>query len=144
MTPLSKVVVYIDGASRGNPGPSGIGVVFVDSEEQPVCEFSRYIGTATNNIAEYSALICALQEAERKGYAQLHVRTDSQLLARQIAGQYKVKDFELQKLHALAKRLMQSFKVCQVDHIPRERNKLADRAASRAVSEKNFKTKESA
>ena len=134
MKPTRSCEVYIDGASHGNPGPAGVGVVFVDRQSQPVHQFSAYLGETTNNVAEYLALIYALQEALRDGYAVLAVKTDSELLARQINGQYAVRDAQLRLLHALALHLLGGFKGCVVSHIPRTQNRLADRLAGQAVN----------
>ena len=95
MTPTRSYDVYIDGASRGNPGPAGVGVVFLDGSRHPIRQFSKSIGETTNNVAEYLALIYALQEALQAGYASLSIKTDSELLARQLSGQYKVRDARL-------------------------------------------------
>lgn len=125
--------MYIDGASRGNPGPSGVGVVFVEGAATPVRQFSRYLGETTNNVAEYLALLYALQEAMRQGYTRLTVKTDSELLARQISGQYRVRSGHLRLFHDLALHATQAFSRCRVEHIPREQNTLADRLASHAA-----------
>ncbi len=134
MTPPRSGEVYIDGASRGNPGPAGIGVVFLDGKARPVREFSKYLGETTNNVAEYLALVYALQEALRAGYTALTVKTDSELLARQINGRYRVRDARLRLFHDLALHLAQGFGACQVQHVPRTQNALADRLAGRAIT----------
>ncbi len=134
MKPTQSCEAYIDGASHGNPGPAGIGVVFLDGAAQPVHEFSKPIGPATNNVAEYLALIYALQEGLRHGCTALAVKTDSELLARQISGRYKVREPQLRILHDLAAHLMTAYSRCSVEHVPREQNKAADRLAGRAAS----------
>ena len=130
--------VYIDGASRGNPGPAGVGVVFMGTERtedaKPLREFSKSLGETTNNVAEYLALVYALQEALQAGYAALTVKTDSELLARQVNGQYRVRDGQLRLLHGLALHLVHGFRQCRVEHIPRTENRLADRLAGQAVT----------
>jgi ribonuclease HI len=126
--------VYIDGASRGNPGPAGIGVVFIDGQTTPLHEFAKYIGQTTNNVAEYLALIYALQEALKAHCTELTVKTDSELLARQISGQYRVRDVHLKILYDLAQHLRGAFMRCSVYHIPREQNVLADRLAAKAAA----------
>ena len=133
MKPIRSFEVYIDGASLGNPGPAGVGVVFVNEQAQPVRQFSTYIGETTNNVAEYLALLYALQEAFHAGYVNLTVKTDSELLARQVNGQYKVRDPQLRLLHGLATHLIEGFASCRVAHIPREQNTLADRLAGQAI-----------
>src|SRR6185295_16880347 len=118
--------IFIDGASRGNPGPAGVGAVCFNGSDAPLWQVSRYIGETTNNVAEYLALIYALSEAQRRGQTDVAVKTDSQLLARQLSGQYKVRDPRLQLLHQLASRLLMTFGSVEVVHIPREQNALAD------------------
>ena len=147
MTPTPHCEIYIDGASRGNPGPAGIGVVFIQSSTHaepkgrangaesltPIHQFSRSLGETTNNVAEYQALICALQEASRHGYHSLIVKSDSELLVRQMNGRYKVRNPNLRRLYDLALHLVQGFQRCSIQHIPREQNRLADRLAGRAA-----------
>ncbi len=133
MTPAQSCEVYIDGASRGNPGPAGIGVVFVDGQGRAARELSKYIGETTNNVAEYMALVYAQQEALAIGCTQLTVKTDSELLARQVNGQYKVRDPHLRMLHDLVMHVGQRFTTWRIEHIPRERNVLADRLAGRGA-----------
>lgn len=133
MKPTRSGEVFIDGASRGNPGPSGIGVVFLDAHGAVERQLSRYIGETTNNVAEYLALLYALQQALRDGYRALAVHTDSELLARQLNGQYRVRDPRLRLFHDLALELMKGFARCSIQHIPRSRNAQADRLAGAAV-----------
>ena len=133
MPPTRSCEVYIDGASRGNPGPSGIGAAFFDGGSKPVKQLSKYLGETTNNVAEYLALVYALQEALRDGYAAVLVKTDSELLARQLSGQYRVRDPQLRLLHDLARHLIDGFDRCAVTHVPRTQNRLADRLAGEAV-----------
>ena len=133
MKPTRRSEVFIDGASHGNPGPAGIGVVFTDGGERPVRQLGKYIGETTNNVAEYLALLYALQEALQAGYTTLTIKTDSELLARQINGQYKVRDATLRLFHDLAIHLMRGFASCEIRHVPRTENTLADRLAGHAV-----------
>lgn len=133
MKPTRSCEIYIDGASQGNPGPAGVGVVFLDGENRPVRQFKHYLGATTNNVAEYLALIYALQEALHLGYPTVTIKTDSELLARQMSGQYKVRDPFLRLLHDLARHLMRGFRACHVTHIPRTQNAAADRLAAQAV-----------
>ena len=137
MKPTPNYDVYIDGASRGNPGPAGIGVVFVDGSAQPLRQLSKYLGETTNNVAEYLALVYALQEALQQGYTTLTVKTDSELLARQINGQYKVRDERLRLFHGLVVHLIRGFHRCVIEHIPRTQNTLADRLAGRAAQSRS-------
>lgn len=128
--------LYIDGASRGNPGPAGVGVFLRDAQGATVREFSKYLGETTNNVAEYLAFIYGLSEALRQGCSHLTVKTDSELLARQIGGQYRVREPHLRCLYDLAVYLKGGFLSCRVVHIPREQNKVADRLAGQAVKDK--------
>lgn len=123
----------IDGAARGNPGPAGIGVVISDAKGKGVDEIAVYIGETTNNIAEYSALLCALLEAVSRQAKKITVSTDSELLAKQINGEYRVKDPVLKVLHALCKHAIERLDACTVRHVPREKNRAADKMANRAV-----------
>jgi ribonuclease HI len=125
--------IYIDGASRGNPGPSGIGGVCLNGSAKPLWQFSLYIGETTNNVAEYSALISALAEALCRGHRAVSIKTDSELLTRQIAGRYQVRTPVLKTYHEWALKLMQAFEAAEVSHVPREQNRLADRLAGEAV-----------
>ena len=130
-----RLTIRTDGASRGNPGPAGIGVFMqVDGEADPR-EFYAYIGEATNNIAEYKALLLGLDEAEKQGAATLTILADSELLVRQINGQYKVKSEGLRPLFLDASRRLRGFSSVRVAHIPREDNRDADRLANRAIDE---------
>ena len=130
-----KVTAYIDGASRGNPGPASAGVVFQDAVGQPIKNLSIRIGNATNNVAEYSALIFALQEAVLMRVKKLEIFTDSELLAKQFNGEYKIKEDTIRVLYSLAAHLKKGFKHLSVTHIPRERNKLADKQANKALDQ---------
>lgn len=135
MSPKPALKIQIDGASRGNPGPSGAGVVLSDSRGKKLKELSVYLGESTNNVAETCALILGLQEALRLGSLKVSVLTDSELLARQVTGEYRVKDKQLQWLHALIRNLTEAFDQFKIQHIPREENRAADRLANKAVTE---------
>ncbi|MCM8812237.1 MAG: ribonuclease HI family protein [Candidatus Omnitrophica bacterium] len=126
----STVKIHIDGAARGNPGPAGVGIVI--SGRKPV-EMGLSIGEATNNVAETVALIIALQEALKRGEKRVLVCTDSELLANQVAGLYKVKDKQLQWLHAIIRSLTGGFDSFDIRHVPRAENRQADRLAGKAV-----------
>ena len=125
--------VFIDGASRGNPGPSGIGAVFYAGGAAPVKQLSQPLGQTTNNVAEYLACIYALQDALQQGYSAVTVKTDSELLVRQLSGQYKVRDPLLRLFHDLVVHLIQGFDRCAVTHVPRTQNRVADRLAGEAA-----------
>ncbi len=128
------VSVFIDGASVGNPGPAGIGVVFLDTHGTTLAQLYKYIGDTTNNVAEYLALVYALQEALARGWTVLTVRTDSELLAKQLSGAYKVRDPLLRLLHDVAAHARSKFASCAIEHISRTLNTQADRLAAEAVA----------
>ena len=123
----------IDGASLGNPGPAGVGVVLIDGADGPPKPFAKALGPTTNNVAEYLALVYALQAALRQGYRGVTVRTDSELLARQLAGRYKVRDPQLRLFYDVARDLIGAFADVEVRHVPREQNRRADRLAGQAA-----------
>jgi len=125
------LIVYTDGACLGNPGPMGIGVVVYRNEER-VDEIDEYIGPGTNNIAEYTAVIRALEAAESMGEKEILVRSDSQLLVKQLKGEYKVRDAKLMKLKRRVDELCVEMKV-RFEHIPREKNKEADKLSKEAA-----------
>ena len=132
--------IQIDGAARGNPGPAGIGIVLSEGVGHRVKEISLYLGEATNNVAETCALIVALQQALAMGFQQVEVFTDSELLAKQVTGDYRVKDKQLRWLHVLIRNLTGSFTKFKIQHQPREKNRQADRLANRAVDDGLKKT----
>ncbi len=127
---MSKALkIFVDGACHGNPGPAGIGVaIFQDGAL--IKEISKPIGEATNNIAEYSALIFALLEAVHLKADRLTILSDSQLMCRQVGGKYKVKEPHLKFLHEEILLLIKMFKAVEVCHVPREENALADKLAA--------------
>ena len=129
-TPAGPIVAYIDGGARGNPGPAGFGVRVERADGELIEEFAESIGTATNNVAEYSALLAALEWAQRHGHAQLHVRSDSLLLVQQMLGNYKVKNEGLKPLHMRARMLVMQIGNVSFAHVPREKNKDADRLSN--------------
>ena len=114
-------------------------MVFFGSDKKPSRRIFKYIGQATNNVAEYMGLIYALQAAEQAKIKRVLVKTDSQLLARQVAGQYRVRNSELIRLHGIVQNLRSGFEECRVEHIPREQNKEADRLAGEAVKSRSSK-----
>lgn len=128
-----QAVVYIDGASKGNPGPAGAGVVIAAPEGDVLRELSRPIAHATNNVAEYMALVAGLRAARELGLERIEIRTDSELLQRQLDGTYRVKNPTLRQLHAQAAGLIHRFEYCRVRHVARERNQAADRLAAAAA-----------
>jgi len=126
--------MYIDGASKGNPGPSGIGVV-ICKDSATIKNISSFIGNATNNVAEYTALINALQEGLMLNAEDIEINTDSQLLYRQIKKIYKIKSANIIGLYNQAVRLMSGFKQFSIKNIPREENRGADKLANKAVKQ---------
>ena len=129
---MKEIEIYIDGASKGNPGPSGIGVV-ICQDGKTIKNISSYIGNATNNIAEYTALIFALQEALKLKAETVTVNTDSELLYKQIKRLYKIKNPNLLRLYIQFTHLVADFKDFTIKHIPREKNRGADRLATLAT-----------
>lgn len=131
---MRELEIYIDGASKGNPGPSGIGVV-ICQDGQVLKNISNYIGSSTNNLAEYTALIYALQEALILRAKSLKINTDSELLYRQIKKEYKVRNHNILGLYNQVLHLMSAFKEVSIKHISRNENKGADKLATRAIKE---------
>jgi probable phosphoglycerate mutase len=129
------VIAYIDGGARGNPGPAGYGVRIERTDGELIEEFAESIGIATNNVAEYRALIAALEWARRHQHHELHVRSDSQLLVQQMLGNYKVKHPGLQPLHARARMLAYELGRVTFEHVRREKNVHADRLANTAMDD---------
>jgi ribonuclease HI len=131
--PPRKLVLRTDGAARGNPGPAAAGVVVEDARGRALARLGRLLGRATSNEAEYRAVIIALGEAQRLGAKEVELRTDSELLARQLNGVYRVRAPNLKPLHAEARALLGGFAASRVRHVPREENREADRLANRAL-----------
>src|SRR5271168_1837658 len=125
----------IDGGSRGNPGPASYGVVVRDAGGQIVARLKKYIGRATNNVAEYYGLIAALDYAQAHGIRALHIESDSELLVKQMRGQYKVKSEELRPLFERAKKMSATFDSFGINYVYREQNKDADALANEALDE---------
>jgi ribonuclease HI len=130
------LIIFTDGASLGNPGPMGIGVVAFRHGKK-IREIGEHIGNGTNNIAEYTAVIRALEFANGEGEKQVHIKSDSQLVVRQMNGEYKVKDEKLKPLKSRAEALCAGITV-KFEHIPREQNSEAD-ALSKAAAEEGEK-----
>lgn len=124
--------IFTDGACSGNPGPAGIGVV-IKHNGVTVKEVSRSIGHATNNLAEYTALVVALEEATAMQAQEVHVKSDSELMCRQVTGKYVVKNEGIQVLFSQVKKLRTGFKRFTLTHIPRELNKEADALSRQGV-----------
>jgi len=130
---LKKAVIYADGASRGNPGPAAIGVAIKDKRGRLITFISQRIGRATNNQAEYRAIIAALEEAIRLGAKQVDIKTDSELVVKQINGEYRVKKATLKPLYQQVKQLQGSLEGFTISHIPRQQNTEADKLANKAL-----------
>ena len=128
-----RVKVFTDGASRGNPGPAAIGIVFYDSSDEVVGEFKEALGMQTNNYAEYMAVIRALEIANSKGVQFVDFYCDSQLLVKQMLGEYKVKAPQIKELFVQAKDLTRNFNEVGFHHVRREFNKEADALANQAL-----------
>lgn len=131
-----RLVMFTDGASRGNPGEAGIGVVIKDEGGKVIKRIARYLGRATNNQAEYTALLDGLKAAREMGAEGIQAYADSELLVKQIKGEYKVKNPELQKMSLLARSLIEKFPAFVITYIPREKNSLADSLANEAIDKK--------
>ncbi len=131
--PLNSVLtMYVDGASSGNPGPAGIGVVIIDQEGRQIGKISSYIGRRTNNFAEYTALIRALKIALYFKARVLKIRTDSELVVKQMNGEYKVKNEQIKKLYDQATALKNRIKTVKIEHVSRNQNDKADYLAKKA------------
>ena len=131
--PTNIFVAYVDGASRGNPGPASYAVILRGPDGAVRFEAGKYIGRATNNVAEYYGLITALDYAATQCIGRLLVRSDSELLVRQMQGRYKVKSADLRPLHERARKLAQGFAYFAIEHVPREQNRDADELANVAL-----------
>ena len=129
-----KIILYIDGGSRGNPGPAGIGVVVLDAEEKKIKDLHKYIGEATNNIAEYSALLYGLEEAATLGADEIVVHMDSELVVKQLHGEYKVKDENIKVIFEKVVSILKKFKSFEIKHIDRSKNKEADKLVNKAIN----------
>lgn len=134
-----QLLLYIDGASKGNPGEAGAGIFIKNLKGERVAEVSRYLGKRTNNEAEYEALLLGLKEAKRIGGEFLRVYTDSELVERQIKGIYRVKEIRLKRLYQKIMKLLKEFSHVEIVSIPREDNEEADLLANRAIEKKLHK-----
>jgi len=128
-----KVTLFADGGSRGNPGPSAFGVVIYDEHGTVIREIAEFIGIGTNNVAEWSGLIAGLAAALELGATDVAVRLDSELVVRQLSGQYRVKDAKLIPLAAQARSLLRRFHSADIAHVRRKENAAADALANQAL-----------
>jgi len=132
-----RILIYTDGAARGNPGPAGLGAILRDAETGAVlAELARFLGVRTNNYAEWTAVEDALREALALGASQVDLRMDSELVARQISGRYRVKHPDLKPIHARVMEMLGQLGGYTVGHVPRELNKDADRLSNVAIDER--------
>jgi ribonuclease HI len=129
------ITAYCDGGSRGNPGPAGYGVFIQGPGGEPLAELSEYIGKATNNVAEYSGLLAAVEFALKNGHRRLRVVADSELMVKQMKGQYKVNSPDLRPLYEEAKRRVGQLEMFRIEHVLRGKNKEADRLANLAMDQ---------
>ena len=128
-----KLVVNVDGGARGNPGPAAIGVVVRTADGDVIADAGEAIGTATNNVAEYRALLRGIELAAQHGATELELYGDSELVVKQIRGEYRVKDAGLKPLHAQARQALSAFTSWSFDHVRRERNSEADALVNQAL-----------
>ncbi len=127
-----RLSIYTDGAARGNPGKAGVGAV-IKNNDDTIAEISFYLGTATNNVAEYRAFIAGIDEAAKQGADFASFYCDSELIVKQVKGLYRVKDEKLKPLFDEAKQKLSFFKAYEITHIPRHKNSDADRLANKAI-----------
>ncbi len=133
---MKKLIIYTDGGARNNPGPAGIGVVIMDENREVATQISEYIGEATNNQAEYKAVIAAMRRAKELKASELEFYLDSELIVKQLNREYRVKDKDLAPLFLQIHNLSLSFKKIIFRHIPREENEEADRLVNLAIDRK--------
>lgn len=131
-----RMRVYSDGAARGNPGPAGAGAVLVEPNGQVVDRLGKFLGTQTNNFAEYMGLILGLRRAKELGVQEIEVFADSELMIRQLGGRYQVKSPSLRPLYEEALELLNAFNRVKLVHVPREMNAAADEMSNRAIDER--------
>jgi ribonuclease HI len=134
--PSPRLRLFSDGAARGNPGPAGAGAVLVDPDGHVVARLGKYLGTQTNNYAEYMGLLLGLRHARSLGVREVEVLADSELLIRQLEGRYQVKSATLRPLYEEAARLLKEFSRVKLHHVPREKNRAADEMSNRAIDER--------
>jgi len=131
-----EAMLFADGGSRGNPGPAAGGAVLLDPRGELLEEIGAYLGIATNNVAEWTALVLGLEAAAKRGIRRLGVRLDSELVVKQLSGEYRVKHAGLQPLYRRAQQLLRGFSEVEVRHVPRKQNALADRLVNRVLDQK--------
>jgi ribonuclease HI len=131
----SGIVAFIDGGARGNPGPAGYGVRIEDELGAIITEFNGFLGASTNNVAEYNGLVAALKYAQQHGHRVVRIKSDSELLVKQMRGEYRVKHQNLKPLYAQARTIAEGLERVVFEHVRREQNKDADRLANLAMDQ---------
>ena len=132
---MRPIVAYIDGGARGNPGPAGYGVRVEDDAGALIVEFNGFLGTTTNNVAEYNGLLAALKYAQQHGHRIVRIKSDSELLVKQMRGEYRVKNAGLLPLYQQARSIADSLDRIVFEHVRREQNQDADRLANLAMDD---------
>ncbi|MFA5076473.1 MAG: ribonuclease HI family protein [Patescibacteria group bacterium] len=132
----TKLIIYTDGGARGNPGPAGIGVVIYNHQKEILGQYKKFLGVATNNQAEYQAVVLALEKAQELGGEEIDFFLDSELVVGQLSQTMKVKNKELAKIFVKIWNLALGFKRIKYHHVPREENKLADKLVNQAIDQK--------
>ena len=130
-----QATLFADGGSRGNPGPAASAAILLDGEGEPIEEIGAYLGEATNNVAEWTALLLGLEAAQRRGIRRLAVRLDSELVVKQLRGEYRVKNAGLLPLYQKAVKLLRHFDEVDVRHVRRALNTLADRLVNHVLDQ---------
>jgi ribonuclease HI len=130
-----EATLFADGGSRGNPGPAASAAVLIEPSGELLEEVGAYLGIATNNVAEWTALLLGLEAAQRRGIRRLAVRLDSELVVKQLCGEYRVKHAGLQPLYQRARRLLRAFDEIDIRHVPRKQNALADALVNRVLDQ---------
>jgi ribonuclease HI len=135
---MTRLITYTDGGSRHNPGPAACGIVIQNESEELIYTGAKFLGTATNNEAEYGALIAAPEKARELGGSEVLCHLDSELVVKQLKGEYRVKDEKMQGLHAQVRKLAQAFTQVEFIHVRREKNKLADKLVNEELDRQGF------
>jgi ribonuclease HI len=130
-----EATLFADGGSRGNPGPAASGAVLLDPAGELVEEIGAYLGVTTNNVAEWTALVLGLEAAAKRGIRRLAIRLDSELVVKQLRGEYRVKHAGLQPLYRRAVQLLRAFAEVDIRHVPRKQNAVADKLVNRLLDQ---------
>jgi len=133
-----KMILFADGGARGNPGPAAAGVVLKNSKNETLATISNFLGTATNNQAEYAGVILGVKKALELSATELDIYLDSKLIVEQVSGRWKIKDLELKKLAEKVHAGLEQLGKWQIHHIPREKNREADLLANQALDKRGF------